>query len=216
MAFNLAEFTSSLSAHGVIQTNKFEVLIHDTRANRFPFSLINSNIITADNQRMVFELLKDRIESVKLPGLVIDTFGSKRYGIGPTLSVGTNVSFEPLSITILSDRNMILHKFFIAWFNYIFDGMSNRGSSTPTFLNNYKENYSADITVKIFNNSGVATSGSTIISGPSSTHRIIEAFPVSITEPMLSWGSNNNLYKFDVSFLYTNWATDNITDMLSP
>jgi hypothetical protein len=208
MPFNLAEFTGALSTHGVIQTNKFEVLIHESRFNRFPFNLIDSNIITEEQQRIVYRMLTNRIESVKLPGLVIDTFDSRRYGIGPKVSVGTNVSFEPLSITILSDRDMIVHKFFVAWFNYIFDGMSTSRNSTPTFLNAYKEDYSATISVKVFNNSGTIAAADANIRSAADTYAFYEAFPVSISEPTLSWSSNNNLYRFDVNFLYTNWTTE--------
>ncbi len=198
MAFNLAEFTGALSTHGVIQTNKFEVLIHESRFNRFPFNLIDSNIITEEQQRIVYRMLTNRIESVKLPGLLIDTVASARYGVGPSISSGTNVRFDPLSITILSDRDMIAHKFFVAWFNYILDGMSTSRNSAPTFLNAYKEDYSATISVKVFNNSGTFVD----------TYAFYEAFPISISEPTLSWSSNNNLYRFDVNFLYTNWTTE--------
>lgn len=208
MPFDLARFTSELSKHGIIQTNRFEVTIEN---QNFPNNLFNSNIIPQEQltaARMAFTILKDRIESVKLPGLLIDTVASARYGVGPSISSGTNVRFDPLSITILSDRDMIAHKFFVAWFNYIFDGMSTSRNSTPTFLNAYKEDYSATISVKVFNNSGTIAVADTNISSAADTYAFYEAFPISISEPTLSWSSNNNLYRFDVNFLYTNWTTE--------
>ena len=200
MPFDLARFTSELSKHGIIQTNRFEVTIEN---QNFPNNLFNSNIIPQEQltaARMAFTILKDRIESVKLPGLLIDTVASARYGVGPSISSGTNVRFDPLSITILSDRDMNIHKFFVAWFNYIFDGMSNRGSLVPTYMNNYKEDYSTDISVRVYKNTN--TRGQDV----SDIYKFYQAFPISISEPSLGWGSNNNLYRFDVSFLYTNWS----------
>jgi hypothetical protein len=94
---------------------------------------------------------------------------------------------------------MSIHKFFIAWFNYVFNGMSgSRGSSTSTFLSNYKQEYATDITVEVYKN----------ISQASASYRFFDAFPISISEPTLSWNSNNTLYRFDVNFLYTNWIEE--------
>jgi hypothetical protein len=43
-----------------------------------------------------------------------------------------------------------------------------------------------------------------------------EAFPVGITNPALSWRDNNNLFKFDVTFAYTNWIIDNQPSLANP
>lgn len=203
MAFNIQDFASSIATHGIIQTSKFEVLIFDRQISPgrfFPSSIINANGLSsseADSFRAGFTIHQDRISSVRLPGTVINTIETRMYGVGPLVKVGTNARFEPFSVSVLADDNMNLHGVFTSWLNTVFDSFSNRSSRRPTFLTNYKEEYSTDIGVIVYN-----------VKGDIKARYIFhDAFPIGISEPNLNWASKNELYKFDVSFAYTNWSS---------
>ena len=203
MAFNIQTFADNLATHGTIQTNKFEVLIFDrliSPGRFFPSSIIRANGLEsneAESFRTGFPIHKDRIESVRLPGAVIDTYETRMYGVGPLIKVGTNVRFDPFSISVLADDNMNLHGVFLSWLNTVSDSFSNRSSQRPTFLTNYKEEYSTDVGVIVYNNRGEIKA----------RYTFHDAFPIGISEPVLNWASKSELYKFDISFAYTNWSS---------
>jgi hypothetical protein len=223
MAFNVQRFSDNLNNYGTLQTNKFEVFIRDISTARQNENNIVSGVSVfrgirnrdylrlSDNEaraaRIGLEIHKHRIDSIRVPGVTIDTYETKRYGIGPNIKAGTNVRFEPFSISVISDSDFNLFTFFNTWINTIIDFSGRQGVSEnasifqfPRYLTSYKNNYSTEIEVKIFENTG----------RHKATYIFSEAFPIGITNPALSWRDNNSLYKFDVSFAYTNWSAANI------
>jgi hypothetical protein len=203
MAFNIQTFADNIATHGTIQTNKFQMLIFNRRiasGSFFPASIISINGLNSDDAEAFstgFTIHQDRIESVRLPGVVLDTYETRRYGVGPQIATTTNARFAPFSATILADGDMNLHGVFVNWLNAIFDGFSNRSNSSPTYLVNYKSEYSTDIGVLVYNNDGFIKT----------RYIFHDAFPIGMSEPVLSWNSRNELYKFDISFAYTNWSS---------
>lgn len=212
MAFNVANFASNLGQHGILHANKFEVEIANKiipssgSTTIFDYMKSHNNLNAQNIQSFDGGLLihRDRIESIKLPGLTVDTFQSRRYGVGPQISSGTNIRFDPISISVVADRDMKLYNFFYIWLSTVFsfDGnfnLSNNLSNNPSFTTEYKERYSTDISVKIFDTSG----------NVKSKYQFFDAFPTGLSDPSLSWGNTNTLYKFDVNFSYTNWTLTN-------
>lgn len=213
MAFNIQTFADNLATHGTIQTNKFEVRIFSR--------LVGLQSVTVDaikdiNQldsaeRESFDLgyniSKDRIDSVRLPGLMIDTYETRRYGVGPNIKTGTNVRFDPFSISIINDKDFNTYKFFYTWLNTVFgfgtglyeNGVFVGARNNASFLTNYKNEYSTDVHVLVYDNTGELQN----------TYVFQEAFPMSISDPSLSWRDNNNLYRFDVTLAYTSWTMNN-------
>lgn len=214
MAFNVADFASNLGQYGTLQTNKFEVRIFsrtlgggfegDTVSER-----ISRNLNLTEEEKASFitggRIFTSRIDSVRLPGIAVDTFESRRYGVGPNIRVGTNVRFEPFSISVITDKNYDTYKYFYTWINGVF-GFSGKGSQFspgenrfPSYLTTYKKEYTKEINVDVFENTGQRKA----------RYIFYEAFPVGITDPSLSWRDNNTLLKFDVTFSYTNWEMNN-------
>jgi hypothetical protein len=213
MAFNVADFASNIARYGTLQTNKFEVKFYDGVRSNNPSSpsVISENIYEnlnlipqeIESFRRGFEIQRHRIDSVKMPGATIDTYESRRYGVGPNIKVGTNVRMEPFSISVITDKNYDLYKFFHTWMNAVFDFsglLVNRVSTRiPTFLTSYKSEYVMDAEVSIYENNAEVKVD----------YRFYQVFPIGITEPSLSWRDNNSIHKFDVTFAYTNWQIDN-------
>jgi hypothetical protein len=205
MAFNVADFASNISRYGTLQTNKFEVEFFNRISERGSIiEEIISNAQLSEEESVSFVngglIHKERIDSVKMPGATIDTYESRRYGVGPNIKVGTNVRMEPFSISIITDKNYDLYKFFYTWMGTVFDFSGSAVSNRfPAFLTSYKREYAMDTEVSIYeNNAEVKVK-----------YKFFDSFPVGITEPSLSWRDNNSIHKFDVTFAYTNWQINN-------
>jgi hypothetical protein len=219
MAFNVQQFSDNLNRHGTLQTNKFEMIINNkgglivegdtfSPAGNSFYNRLKLNTRTNEDERFSIEnalqIHKERIDSVRLPSVVIDTYETKRYGIGPSIKNATNVRFEPFSASLLNDGNFDLLKLFQKWVDLVFDFsgriQTNGGQNlNPLYLTSYKKNYTTDIDVKVYDNNGTGKA----------LYRFYDAFPIGITNPALSWRDNNSLFKFDVSFSYTNWSISN-------
>lgn len=218
MAFNVQQFSDNLNRHGTLQTNKFEVIINDIasftvsntgiRVNTTLFNRLKEDVRTDLDEKFsidtALQIHKERIDSIRLPSVMIDTYETKRYGIGPNIKSATNVRFEPFSMSLLIDENFHLHKLFQKWLNMVFDFSGRIQTSgtqglIPLYLSSYKRNYATEIDVKIYNNNGTVKA----------LYKFYQAFPIGITNPSLSWRDNNSLFKFDISFAYTNWSISN-------
>jgi hypothetical protein len=226
MTFNVADFASNIARYGTLQTNKFEVIINDNASSRPQPQSDDPNIINIVPGRRLFTRIRNdtervtddeafsmrigatiassRIDSIRMPGVMIDTFETKRYGVGPNIKAGTNVRFEPFSISVLVDKNYDLYKYFHIWINTVFGGAGRISGPDgpglfPTFLTSYKKDYATEVDVKVFENTGETKA----------LYKFYDAFPIAITNPTLNWRDNNNLFKFDVTFSYTNWEVSN-------
>ena len=199
MAFNVDVFRGEILTGGILQTNKFEVRLN------CPVTLIGKS---GSNQSLMF-----RAESVKMPGVNINTTNVNRYGIGPNQKLPFNVSFADNSISFIEDKNGTVWKTFYSWMNMIFDysGLtsSQRLNSMPSYLVEYKRNYMTDIHVYVYDTQsrqpGVNDKTSSI---PVSVIIMKEAYPISLNDVNLSW-SQSNLMKVDVGFTFREWHMQN-------
>lgn len=193
MAFRIDNFIGSLSKYGTLQTNKFEVEIPVPEFLSYPR-----------------DLLILRTERVRLPGIIVDSIENKRYGIGPPQKTATNVRFDTVSMSFIETAKSEIHDLFYDWVRQgVFDFSSIGGSRSlepnrrVTYMSEYKEKYVKDITIKVFNNSGKGIIDSQISTTPSLQLKLVEAFPISMSDNDLSWGDTNTLYKVNVSFAYS-------------
>lgn len=211
MPFNVADFASNIGRYGTLQTNKFTVEIFD-KVNAegdtvFLRLFRNSNLSQAETTSFIEGgiIHLKRIDSVKLPGATLDTFETRRYGVGPNIRVGTNVRFEPFSISVITDKNYNIYKYFYTWINGVFDfsGKGDQRSSGvnrfPSYLTSYKSDFACNIKVNVYESTGQLKA----------KYIFYDAFPIGITDPALSWRDNNTLHKFDMTFSYTNWEMNN-------
>ena len=196
--FNIQDFKSNIGKSGVLQTNKFLV------------SLSPPSGIIADPS-----LLQFRASDIRAPGVSLESLNVHRYGIGPVQKFPTNINFTDISITFVDDRNSSIWKSMNQWTQKIFSYGINAHVSilNPNMvfgiqgnMLDYKNNYTTDIIISIFNNEG-----SNIREDADSQAvleiMLMEAYPVSMHDVPLSWSDNNNLFKTTVDFTFRSFDT---------
>lgn len=216
MAFNVDNFIGSISRFGVMQTNKFEVRMN------LP-NLLRGNPRYSELGR----LLADRAQDIRVPGVVIDTYENRRYGTGPKQKTASNIAFNDIGITFLETSENEIYKFFYDWTNLIFDfsGDDVGGETAPSFTAQYRDNYTTDIDIYVYNNTGRSAAGPFIspsrgtVAGtevtvtatevenmePVSVIKLFEAYPVSVSDVDMGWSNNNALYRVGVSIAFSRW-----------
>ena len=180
--FNIARFSAHINNSGTVQTNKFIVRIPPPIILRDGFDVIQRSI-------------EYRANSVKVPGVDLDTQNVSRYGVGPSQKFPTNVNFTDVDINFLDTNGNYIWKYFAKWMNGIFDYTGVSGGNEPSYKVEYKKYYQTNIEIFVFDNAG------------SQTNAIIlkEAFPISLSDVSLSWSENNRLYEFSVRFSFREW-----------
>ena len=179
--FNIAKFSSHLNQYGTIQTNKFLVEIPPPK------------ILSGSSQ--VTEVMLNRANAVRIPGVNFDLQNTFRYGVGPQQKFPTNVNFSDVDITFVDTAKNDLWKQFTVWMNGIFDFTGSSGGSQASYQTEYKSYYETDVIIYVFDNEGIQRTAVVLK----------EAYPVSITDVSLSWGDNNKLYEFGTRFTYREW-----------
>ena len=108
----------------------------------------------------ITRLLKFRAEDVRVPGISHLTADIARYGVGPTFKFPFNSNINEISLTFLSDRYGFIWQFWHNWMKTIFDfngsddatnGARNR---QPTYTTEYRDNYSTEMQIIIYDNVG--------------------------------------------------------------
>ena len=178
--FNIAKFSGNLSKHGTLQTNKFYVDIPPPRI--FSPSEIQ-------------EVIRYRASSVRIPGVALVLQRVFRYGVGPEQKFPTNVNFTDININFIDTANKDLWKKFTVWFNDMFDFTGLRGGGIASYKTEYKQYYTTDIKIHIFDNEGKQRN--VVV--------LMEAFPTTLSEVGLSWSDNNRVYEFSVGFAFRQW-----------
>jgi hypothetical protein len=204
MAFNINRFKENVNGYGFLRNNTFEVFVMQ------PPVLRNSNIINNDreiNGNNIDDLLRYRIEQVRIPGISILSGEINRYGIGPVQKMPFNAQFPEITFSVLMDRNADLHHFWYNWIRSIFEfngvevgssasiGPANR---IPNYTAEYKENYSTIMQIVVYNHSGKAVQ----------KINLFEAFPTSIKDIQLAWGDTQSLMRLAVSVAFTEYTVE--------
>lgn len=193
MAFNIQTFADNIATYGNLQTNKFEV--------RIPVpTLISQGSI----QSGVLSLRADRVD---MPGILFDSADVRRYGVGPQIKTPTNATrFNEVTMSFVETRKGEIYTLFNDWLQTIVDFAGSAGSlsRSPTFLTGYKSEYAVDVQIKVFNNEGLNQNFQGAPAGPVLELNLIDAFPISLGDTNLSWSNNNELFRTNVVFAYTN------------
>jgi hypothetical protein len=211
MAFDIADFKGHINKKGVLQTNKFDVLIS------FPYNpkgFGNLNITSADGNGIGSTKdntrdLQYRCIGASLPGIALRTADVNRFGIGISEKMPFTGNYTDVTLTFLMDRTGDVYKFWYTWINYIFGTNGQEGSNNiygqnvgndntnrSFYTAEYKDNYAADVTVTIYDATGKAQIVATLV----------KAFPISINDIALNWSDNNNLIKLTTTVTFREWV----------
>jgi hypothetical protein len=181
MAFNIQSFADNIGRYGTAPVNRFEVRIPVPRvptiSSEFP-----------DGSRV----MSFRAEKVNIPGIMLDSYESRRYGVGPLIKTPTGISkFNEISIDFIDTSTLDIKIFFYLWMDYIVD-ISGEGLA-PTFLAAYKDEYAVDMQILVYNHTSLI---------PIYTLDIVQAFPISMSDSSMAWSRTNELFKTSVVFSY--------------
>jgi hypothetical protein len=181
MTFSIRDFTANIDRYGTAPVNRFEVrllTVPNAISRAFP-----------DGSRV----MSFRAEKVNIPGIVLDSFESRRYGVGPSIKTPTGISrFNEISIDFIDTSTLDIKKFFYVWMNYIVD-IVGTGPPAPTFLAAYKDQYSVNMQISVYNSSSLI---------PIYTLEVVQAFPVSMPDASMAWSRTNELFRTSVVFSY--------------
>jgi hypothetical protein len=197
MVFNVRDFAANINRYGTLQTNRFEVVIRQPVG--FPYD---------DNQYRWYTSTY-RADQVKLPGIEMALYDSRRYGVGPLIKVATGIQSTETTISFIETGNNDTFKLFYDWTNLFVDYSSYRRNGAierSIFTTGYKQDLvSPQIDIRIFNDTGRRNTTGEPGMEPVTTVCLVDAFPTNISDTSLSWGDNNNLYKVNVTFAFTSW-----------
>jgi hypothetical protein len=207
MAFNILQFQSYIAETGVLQTNKYDVQI--TFDN--PYGIAGLSINSAQGSKVgTLESTQDieyRCINVSIPGLTMRTSDINRFGLGVSEKMPYSANYTDVSLTFLMDRYGDAYNFWYTWFNYIFgingeeDGQNvfgriNNQNKRSFYTAEYKDNYSATITINIYDADG----------NPNITAKLLKAYPITINDIALNWSENNNLIKLTTTITFREWT----------
>lgn len=193
MAFNIQTFADNIATYGNLQTNKFEVRIP------LPTFLRGRGSLSS-------EVLTLRADRVDMPGVLLETTETRRYGVGPIIKTPTNKTrFNEVTVSFVETEQGEIYTKFNDWLQRIVDfaGSAGSASRSPTFLTEYKSVYAIDMQIKVFNNLGTNKNYSNTNIQPVIELNLVETFPLSISDTNLSWSNNNELFRTNVVFAYT-------------
>jgi hypothetical protein len=213
MAFDIEEFKAVMEDGGILQTNKYEVMISFSGQNN---AMVNSTVSTdAAGQVAVRDIADDltfRCIAASLPGMALRTIDSNRFGVGIQEKIPFSGNYTDIDLTFVCDRSGMAYVFWYNWINYIFATGGATGMTSSKLDNNrkfytteYKDTYCAQIEITLFD-----TSGERVLS-----YNLYKAFPVALNDTPLSWSDNNNLLKVTAKISFSEWSIDDGASGLS-
>lgn len=200
MAFNIDEFKANIQSGGLLQTNRFDVLIVP------PAILRNQTINTGGNSVSVTDtvnIMRYRCESVRVPGVNLQLTPNQRYGIGPTQNFVHNVEFKDTQISMIADGFGDIWQFWYAWLREAFQftgtnqAIGGVGSNQqPTYTSRYKDEYAATMAIIVYD-----TFGNGVLE-----FVLNQAFPYALDEVALNWGEQNNLVRLNIGITFKDFT----------
>lgn len=178
-----ANFLSEIRKSSFARTSYFEVGISPPK------------ILTGDKQFNTLHLYAD---SVNLPGLMLATSETRRYGFGPIEKKPYAPIFSDITVSFLVDGQGEIYKFFYKWLNGIVSSDNQIGSNSTSqnglapFEVEFKDDYKCQLTISTFDEAGNSVLNS----------HLIDAIPIGITDAPLSWGDTDQVMKMQVTFTY--------------
>jgi hypothetical protein len=216
--FNISGFRSSIEKNGVLRSNRFVVF----------FSLPKGLQDFKGEYGYEDGLISLRCETAQLPGLNLATIDQPRIGWGPVESIPHNVSYSEITLTFVMDAQSKIHRLFYDWMNTIVNFQGSRGQSALdrswdvgsnkayAYEVGYKENYTTDVLVTVYDNYASPTEGgegeadyaSEYGNNPVMNVRMFKAYPKSLPNVDLSWGANDELVRLSIPFGFTDFTVD--------
>jgi hypothetical protein len=197
MPFNINAFKFDIETYSYMKTNTFEVFVFT------PPVLRNFELSNAGSPVSLFSVnrhLKMRIEQVALPGMSLQSTDVRRYGVGTVqkMPVGAQ-TYGDITFSILLDGYGEIYEFWETWLRAIYEysgtnqsPAGNVGNAFPTYVSEYKDQFSTDMQIVIYDQFGNTIQKITLK----------EAFPTNMKDIQLAW-SSEGLMRLQVGVSYT-------------
>lgn len=187
MSFNISDFNSKLSEHGVAKTNLFFARI------TMPRSLLNEL-----NEIPITRDLEFYCKTVTLPEMDIQTSEVQPQAFGPVVRRPQSMNFPVLPVSFMVDSNFGVMKLFHRWtqsiVNYDTSGGQFAGvNNTLPFEMGYKNDYSATMQVAVYSQNTQEVEYVYEFSG---------LYPINVGGIETSWESTGDVMTLPVGFSY--------------
>jgi hypothetical protein len=146
---------------------------------------VNLNLPPILQQAVDSRTMSLRCESAVLPGRTLATSDLRIYG--PSEKFPYQSTYEDVSLTFIVTGSMIEKTLFDNWLNQI--------NPQNSWNFNFKSDYVTDISITQYDQ---ADNEIHIVN-------LVEAFPISVNQLDLDWGSDAPYHKLTVTFAYTYW-----------
>lgn len=133
-------------------------------------------------------------KSASTPGLTLITSEERPWGQGSAFKIPYDAAHGDIQVTFYLDPKYRTYDFFLAWLKNIVPMLPNLRSAMGGLYDNevrYRKDYISDINIYHFSENAQVAS-----------FKLLEAYPVSITEMNLDWANGQELSTFTVTFAY--------------
>lgn len=139
------------------------------------------------------QLYTFRAESVSMPGaafLAVDNY--KPYGSGKLYTIPYAFNPQEINITLTVDGNAEVIQMMYDWANKIVD-IDGQKKYSAYYLNTY---VASMFEIKVFSQDGTKKK----------TYRLREAFPTTVDQMQMSWGTSDDTAKLSASYKFTEYT----------
>jgi len=183
------------SQDGFARANRYEVMLHaptgEKGTGKANLQSVFSQIMGVARGDGTVRKTGLRCESISFPGRNLDTSPDTNI-YGPTREIVSGFSFAEISATFVCSSDMREKLFFETWQRLAFD--------PQTWALGYYDDYVGAVDIHQLDEQDNKRYGV----------QLIEAFPKTIAEQPLAYGSNDTLHRINVTFSYRYWK--NLTD----
>ena len=183
------------SKDGYARANRYEVMLNaptgEKGTGKADLQNIFSKVMQAAKGDGTVRKTGLRCESISFPGRNLDTTPDSNI-YGPTREIVSGFSFAEITGTFVCSSDMREKLFFETWQRLAFDPQS--------WALGYYDDYVGSIDIHQLDENDNKRYGV----------QLIEAFPKTIAEQSLGYGSNDTLHRISVTFSYRYWK--NLTD----
>jgi hypothetical protein len=192
MPFSIDDFKSTLERNGgLLKNNRFLVRIPTP-------TILSGRSVGGVNTAQTGRILEYYAESVSVPGLSLQTSEIRRQGVGNLEKAPFSAAFTDCNVSFRIDQKGEVWNLFQSWMDTIYNYNISRGTN---FELAYKDEYCTTLTIFVYSESKPEY--------PTMIVDLVDAFPVSISDIALNWGSTD-FVKLNVRFNFLTWNERNV------
>jgi len=172
-----------------ISAFKSQMIQGGLRLNQFRCEIVFPQIVQNGplaGQKLQFLAKSAQAPSSTVSDVVVNYRGRQVHFAGER-------EFEPWSIEVYTDTDMVVRNAFESWINMIQRSDSTNGLQQPN-------TYQVDMSVIMTDRND----------RPVKKYTFKDAFPISVGSMQLDWGANNEIGIFPVTFQYNFWTADGV------